>query len=295
MKIMILIHILTHMYHHTLKRQIPAIKPILQLPPPRTTPISIPTPKSSDNNNHTSYKQPPTLYPIQEQDTINEDQVEETCLDPSIDCITSTYTIVNQHTIPEPIPQPTFATITTHPDTSYHQYSQVPSIYYLDNVHNIKIKNTQPLISPPDRVSSTLPSNISLNLDVLQKTVGFQNMQKNIKYYKETALQNLHIQNLDRDPIHDRGMHATKPKEQSNKTPLTISDDDVWHYDIAYGIGTAIGGIKYTLVITGRANRYTFLYPLTDMKDTSILLTMKHFVAQLGRKPRKCMWIEPSN
>ena len=82
-------------------------------------------------------------------------------------------------------------------------------------------------------------------------------------------------------------MHATKPKEQSNKTPLTISDDDVWHYDIAYGIGTAIGGIKYSLVITGRANRYTFLYPLTDMKDTSILLAMKHFVSQLGRKPRK--------
>ena len=82
-------------------------------------------------------------------------------------------------------------------------------------------------------------------------------------------------------------MHATKPKKPSNKTPLKISDDDVWHYDIAYSIGTVIGGIKYSLVITGRANRYTFLYPLTDMKDTSILLAMKHFVSQLGRKPRK--------
>ena len=149
------------------------------------------------------------------------------------------------------------------------------------------IKNTQPFISPSDKVSYTLPSNISFNLDVLQKTVGFQNMQKFIKHYKETALENLHIQDLGRDPIHDRGMHATKPKKQSNKKPLKISDDDVWYYDIAYGIGTAIGGIKYALVITGRENRYTFLYPFTDMKDTSILLAMKHFVAQLGRKPRK--------
>ena len=61
----------------------------------------------------------------------------------------------------------------------------------------------------------------------------------------------------------------------------------MWHYDIAYGIGTTIGGIKYALVITGRENRYTFLYSLTNMKDTSILLAMTHFVAQLGRKPRK--------
>ena len=113
------------------------------------------------------------LYPIQEQDTIKDDQLDETCLDPSIDRITSTYTIDNQLKISEHISQPTFATITIHPDTSYHQYSQVPSIDYPDNVYNMTIRNTQPFISPSDRVSSTLPSNISLNLDVLQKTVRF--------------------------------------------------------------------------------------------------------------------------
>ena len=112
-------------------------------------------------------------------------------------------------------------------------------------------------------------------------------MQKVIRHYKETAMDNLHIQDLCRDPIHDRGMHATKPKKQSNKKPLKISDDDVWHYNITYGIDTAIGGIKYALVITRRANRYTFLHLLIDMKDTSTLLAMKHFVAQLDRNPRK--------
>ena len=78
----------TYVSQHTLTRQIPEIKPRLQLPPPRTPPIRIPTTKSSDNNSHTSYQQPPALHPIQEQDTINEDQVEESSLDPSLDCIT---------------------------------------------------------------------------------------------------------------------------------------------------------------------------------------------------------------
>ena len=112
-------------------------------------------------------------------------------------------------------------------------------------------------------------------------------MQKVIRHYKETEMDNLHIQDLDRDPIHDRGIHETKPKTQSNKNPLQISDDDIWHYDIAYGIGTAIGGIKYALVITGRANRYTFLYRSINVNDITILLVMKKNVAQLGRKPRK--------
>ena len=62
---------------------------------------------------------------------------------------------------------------------------------------------------------------------LLKKTVRFQNMQKVIRHYKETEMENLHIQDLDRDPIHDRGIHETKPKKQSNKKPLQISDDDV--------------------------------------------------------------------
>ena len=89
--------------------------------------------------------------------------------------------------------------------------------------------------------------------------------------------------------MYDRGNHTTKPKKQSNKQLLPIADDDVLYYDIAYGIGTVIGGIKYALMIAGRENRYRFIYSLTDMKNTTIFLAMKHFVAQLVRKPRKCM------
>ena len=52
-----------------------------------------------------------------------------------------------------------------------------------------------------------------MNLDVLQKTVGFQNIQKAIKNYKHTAQQSLHIQDLGRNCVNDREKHATKPKK----------------------------------------------------------------------------------
>ena len=158
---------------NTSQQEILEIRPILQLPPPRIPPISISTPKSSDNKHHNSHKHPPTLYPIQEPDNTKDDPLNETRLDPSIDRMTSTYTIDNQIEISEPIPQPTITTITAHPDTFYHRYSQVPTIDYPDKVNTMTIGNTKPFISPSNRVSSTLPSNISLNLDVIQKTVRF--------------------------------------------------------------------------------------------------------------------------
>ena len=92
------------------------------------------------------------------------------------------------------------------------------------------------------------------------------------------------MKDLGCDPTHNRGNHPTKPITPSNKKPLPQSDDDVCHYNIAYDIGTAIGGIKYALIIIDKGNRYIFAYPL---KDSSLLLAMKFFVSQLGNKPKK--------
>ena len=77
------------------------------------------------------------------------------------------------------------------------------------------------------------------------------------------------------------------PNLKKATQPLPISDDDFWHYDIAYSVGTVIGGIKYALIIIVRANRYTIAYSLKDLKDSSLLSSMKLFVSQLGRKPKK--------
>ena len=57
----------------------------------------------------------------------------------------------------------------SHPDTAYYQYSQVTTIYCPVTITSPTTTNSPPLISPSDRVSSTLPSKISLNLDIFQK------------------------------------------------------------------------------------------------------------------------------
>ena len=73
-------------------------------------------------------------------------------------------------------------------------------------------------------------------------------------------------------------------KKRSNKIPIQ-SDEDIWYFDIEFGAGSAIGGIKYTLMIVSRYMRYTYTFGLKDIEDTTILLNMKKLVSQLGRKP----------
>ena len=72
-------------------------------------------------------------------------------------------------------------------------------------------------------------------------------------------------------------------EKRSNKIPIQ-SDEDVWNFDIVFGAGTAIGGIKYALMIVSRCMRYTYTFGIKDIKDTPILLTTKKFVSQFGRK-----------
>ena len=75
-------------------------------------------------------------------------------------------------------------------------------------------------------------------------------------------------------------------KKRSNKIPIQ-SDEDVWHFDIVFGAGTAICDIKYALMIVSRCMRYTYTFRLKDIKDITTLLAMKKFVSQLGRKPSR--------
>ena len=79
---------------------------------------------------------------------------------------------------------------------------------------------------------------------------------------------------------------ATMNKKRSNKIPIQ-SDEDVWYFDIVFGAGTAIGDIKYALMIVSRCMRYTYIFRLKDIKDITTLLAMKKFVSQLERKPSR--------
>ena len=106
---------------------------------------------------------------------------------------------------------------------------------------------------------------------------------RKFKTLQTTSKDNFHIQDLGRDIIIDRGNNATMNEKRSNKIPIQ-SDEDVWNLDIVFGAGTAIGGIKYALMIVSRCMRYTYTFGIKDIKDTPILLTTKKFVSQFGRK-----------
>ena len=70
---------------------------------------------------------------------------------------------------------------------------------------------------------------------------------RKFKTLQTTSKDNFHIQDLGRDIIIDRGNNATMNEKRSNKIPIQL-DEDVWNFDIVFGAGTAIGGIKYALI-----------------------------------------------
>ena len=95
-------------------------------------------------------------------------------------------------------------------------------------------------------------------------------MIKVLKHYKIVAQNTIHINDLGKNQMKDMGEFSTMNKRRHNTTPL-IPNDEVWHYDIAYGTGTTIGSIRYVLLITGRHNRYTYEFPLKSLKCESSL------------------------
>ena len=55
--------------------------------------------------------------------------------------------------------------------------------------------------------------------------------------------------------------------------------------DIGFGPCTAIGGVRYTLLLVDKHSRYKFVYPLRDLKG-SIVKAMKKFLKDVKVKPK---------
>lgn len=77
------------------------------------------------------------------------------------------------------------------------------------------------------------------------------------------------------------------PKKKSNKSsvPRPNSFGTVWHYDIVYGNGIAIGGIKYGLFFVGRHSRYKILIGLKNLSSPTLQHAMKKFIRKVGFFP----------
>ena len=128
---------------------------------------------------------------------------------------------------------------------------------------------------------------MSMNWDLLQKSIDFMNMKVVINYIKEVALDTIIIPNLGWNPSHDRGEVATLPKRKRNNTPLPRPPrvSNIIHYDIAHSICTAIGGVRYVLVLIDKASTHIYEYGLKTLKPQSLLQAMKTFINDIGCKP----------
>ena len=81
---------------------------------------------------------------------------------------------------------------------AYIQYTEVDNLSITDkydsintaSIHNHINSSLYPLISPADKVSSTISKTTSINIDTLLKTIGFQNVPKVLKHYKNVSKEN---------------------------------------------------------------------------------------------------------
>ena len=95
------------------------------------------------------------------------------------------------------------------------------------------------------------------------------------------------IRDTGTHPILSRGETATLSKAKSNKNPVQKPPEygQVWHYDIVYGNGRAIGGIQYALFFVDRKSRKKKIFGLKSLKKSHISLAMKKFIREVGFYP----------
>mmetsp|Transcript_21148 Transcript_21148/g.26890 ORF Transcript_21148/g.26890 Transcript_21148/m.26890 type:complete len:438 (+) Transcript_21148:1038-2351(+) len=142
----------------------------------------------------------------------------------------------------------------------------------------------KPALSPADCVSSTRPVTMSYTTEIFQKAVGFRNIHPLLKHMTRVSQNTLHVKDLGTYMVRDPGELATLPKSKRNTNPITKPEKfgDVVHFDIVYGLGTAIGGYRYALWLVDRATRYVFEYPLKTLQEDELLKAIQLFRRDCG-------------
>ena len=112
------------------------------------------------------------------------------------------------------------------------------------------------------------------------------NMKKSLSKLDIVSNGTVQVNDLGKEPSLNLGQVATLPKRNRNTAKSSVEDlevGDVIHYDIGHGTGSAIGGIRYTLVLIDKKSSHLFEYGLKSVKENSILAAIKKFVNDLGR------------
>ena len=144
-----------------------------------------------------------------------------------------------------------------------------------------------PRIPPTDRVSSTEPKTKIVTTEYIQKCFGFRNINPILKSLKTQSKDTVIVRDTGSHPILSRGETATLPKSKHNSTAVPRPSEYglIWHYDIVYGNGRAIGGIQYALFFVDRKSRKKKIFGLKDLKKSTLQRAMKKFIREVGFYP----------
>eukprot|EP00978_Attheya_sp_CCMP212_P044287 scaffold306007_cov49-Attheya_sp.AAC.1 len=90
------------------------------------------------------------------------------------------------------------------------------------------------------------------------------------------------------EPAPTLGDFATIPKSNRNTTGLARPKRylDSVHMDIGYVDCIGIGGFCYVLVLVDCCTRYCWVYGLSSITGTSIVLALEEFALDAGGLPR---------
>ena len=139
--------------------------------------------------------------------------------------------------------------------------------------------------SSSSSISAALPKTMSMTRESLLQSIGFLQPDKLLKNLKTLTNMKLTLE-TDNNPKLDSGSTASLRSSNKNKVPNAAPPNvgDVWHMDIGFGPCTAIGGIKYTLLLVDKKSRYKLVYGLKNLKSL-LLDAVKSFLTDCGPTP----------
>ena len=112
-------------------------------------------------------------------------------------------------------------------------------------------------------------------------------MEPILKNISTQSKNNIIVRDTGKHPILSRGETATIPKYKRNTTPVPKPSEygRIWHYDIVYGNGRAIGGIYYALFFVDRHSRQKHTIGLQNLQKETLQRAIKTFIRKVGFYP----------
>ena len=172
-------------------------------------------------------------------------------------------------------------------DNKIQQQTPGPSDNQESNTEKLIDSQSTPPILPTEKLSSSTPNQIRLSRDFVAQATGYHKSNLLMKYFDRVAKDTTTLDSTKKSEVLVDGEIATirSKNRNKNKSPLPKNFSDVWHMDIVYGPCTAIGGIKYALLLIDKKTRKCYIYGLTNMKG-SIKEALQKFVTDVQIPPK---------